>query len=173
MNASFKTMIMTIFLLSFTLLAQASLTSTATQTLGSGRSQIALSLYSSLKVVKKAALIQKFDTYYDKLRTLEQGALHYGISTALIELTMGSADQLSSTEAFVEGIIFIAISGLTRLVQAFGAKSSLGRAIQRKIEGSGILPTGSEQLCQEALICILSALAYIQFKKLVPLLLQP
>ena len=173
MICTFKTTSVAAFLLILTLIRPYdSLAAPPAQSLWSGRSHAALCLYGALKVLKKSAVMQKLDSYYDSLRTTEQGALHYGISSAIIEFTIGFADQLTSAGAFMEGVVFISISGLTRTLQKLFAATSLGITVQRNIEESGILPAGSEQLCQEGLICILSAVIYIQLKKLQPLLLQ-
>lgn len=139
-------------------------------TLSSTKSQAALLIYTFLKLTKKTSTIQEIDDYYEFLRTTEQGALHYGISTAITESITGTPSQASLATATLDSSGYIATSWLIRTLYDAFFETKSGIALQQALENANIIPKGSEKLFQEATIGILSTITYAHLKKWISLL---
>ncbi len=136
--------------------------------LSSTKSQAALLIYTLLKLAKKSATIND-DTYYDLLRTTEQGALHYGISSAVTDSLTGNAAQTDLGAATIDGIGFITTSWVVRNVYEWFFATNAGASLDEKLNQA--FPQGSEDLRKETVIGFVSTVLYAQLKKFAPLLL--
>lgn len=139
-----------------------------TPTLSSTKSQAALLIYTLLKLAKKSAAIND-DTYYDLLRATEQGALHYGISSAVTDSLANNASQTNLSTATLDSIGFITTSWIVRTAYEWFFATKAGTSLDEKLNQA--LPQGSEDLRKETVIGFLSTILYAQLKKFTPLLL--